>query len=608
MAYQINKWDGTALVVLEDGRIDTTTSLKLVGRNYAGYGEIQNENFIHLLENFSSGGPPPTPIKGQIWFDSSKNILNVYDGVDWGPISSASVSEISPSTPSIGDFWFKSTTNQLFVYDGTSPYSQAGWKIIGPEAVDPPFGTTRLVSRKIRDLNGNFHAISQLIIDGVVIAIISNDIFTIGPADAIPNFSELTKGITLATTADITGALDGTAASALKLFVPRKINGVNFDGTADITVPASLNFSISRGTHLVGNSLSFNGTQDVLWSVDASSSNITGKLVARDSTGGFSAGEITATFNGDLTGNLTGDIFSSNGVKVLDSGNTGNNATFIGDVTGNISGNAQTASKLLVSRTINGVSFDGTQNIVISANSNAGLFAGNYIVPIKSGGQPGDPYVGAFAETWNIKADSTNQPLHLVARDAQGNFVASEITANLNGNAATATRLQTSRNINGIPFNGTVNITVFDDSKFPVTGGQLSGFLTLHARPTQPFHAATKEYVDYKTKSVEDLIPPIFFSLDTKGLNETAQGGPGSVVELLNTLAPPSQFAAGTLCRIASTIQNVSSVAASTTGRFIGRSFLTGTEVTTTVDNPSRNNDLIYQVNSTRSSWQYVQG
>ena len=48
MAYTINKFNGTELVVLEDGTIDTSTSLGLVGRNYVGYGETQNENFVFL--------------------------------------------------------------------------------------------------------------------------------------------------------------------------------------------------------------------------------------------------------------------------------------------------------------------------------------------------------------------------------------------------------------------------------------------------------------------------------------------------------------------------------------------------------------------------------
>lgn len=48
----------------------------------------------------------------------------------------------------------------------------------------------------------------------------------------------------------------------------------------------------------------------------------------------------------------------------------------------------------------------------------------------------------------------------------------------LNGNASTATRLATTRQINGVNFDGTANITVADDTKLPLTGGDLSGPIT----------------------------------------------------------------------------------------------------------------------------------
>ena len=49
MAYIINKTNGTQIAVVEDGTIDQTTDPKLVGKNYAGYGEIQNENFTCIF-------------------------------------------------------------------------------------------------------------------------------------------------------------------------------------------------------------------------------------------------------------------------------------------------------------------------------------------------------------------------------------------------------------------------------------------------------------------------------------------------------------------------------------------------------------------------------
>ena len=76
MAYVINKTDGTQLVVLQDAAVDSTTSLSFVGRNYVGYGEIQNENFLFLLENFANISAPITPIKGQVWFDYECLVLD----------------------------------------------------------------------------------------------------------------------------------------------------------------------------------------------------------------------------------------------------------------------------------------------------------------------------------------------------------------------------------------------------------------------------------------------------------------------------------------------------------------------------------------------------
>jgi len=68
MAYKINKTNGALLVDLIDGTVDTnSTSLTLVGRNYSGYGEAFNENFVKLLENFSNTNSPTNPIAGQLW-------------------------------------------------------------------------------------------------------------------------------------------------------------------------------------------------------------------------------------------------------------------------------------------------------------------------------------------------------------------------------------------------------------------------------------------------------------------------------------------------------------------------------------------------------------
>ena len=80
MAYQVDRFNGTFLVSVDDGTIDTTTDIRFVGKNYAGYGEVQNENFLHLLENFANTSAPPKVLTGQIWYDSGNKKLKFYDG------------------------------------------------------------------------------------------------------------------------------------------------------------------------------------------------------------------------------------------------------------------------------------------------------------------------------------------------------------------------------------------------------------------------------------------------------------------------------------------------------------------------------------------------
>lgn len=74
----------------------------------------------------------------------------------------------------------------------------------------------------------------------------------------------------------------------------------------------------------------------------------------------LTADNITATnIEGDLVGNVTGSL-------------TGN---VTGNVTGDVTGNATTATRLATARTINGVSFNGTANITVTAA--AGTVTGN---------------------------------------------------------------------------------------------------------------------------------------------------------------------------------------------------------------------------------------
>lgn len=125
MPYILNKTNGTIVATVDDASLDLTTDLVFLGRNYAGYGEVQNENFLKLLENFSNRTAPAKPIEGQLWYDSTNKKLNVYDNKYWKAIANLEVSSEAniPSTtkaPTKGDLWYNTDTDQLNVYNGST--------------------------------------------------------------------------------------------------------------------------------------------------------------------------------------------------------------------------------------------------------------------------------------------------------------------------------------------------------------------------------------------------------------------------------------------------------------------------------------------------------
>lgn len=349
MAYSINKFNGEQLIVLEDGTIDTSTSLGLVGRNYVGYGETQNENFVFLLENFSNAAPPSRPLKGQLWFNSQKNVLHVYDGSQWIVVGASALSEQPPTDPNVGTMWLKTPINTLNVWTGTE------WRFIGPEAAQG-FGTTRARSTTLEDSIGNPRPVIYLEIDGTIIGICTNSAFTVNPSASIPGFSSnLLAGVNLRTNFVINGNVTGSSGSTSKFTTPRAINGVAFDGQADITVKSSTTNKLKKGSYISGSD--FDGSTEQTWSVDATSANIIGKVVARNSEGGFAAGTITA----DLVGNVTGNVTASSGTSSF---NIVQANTFVGAT---LTGTANAARQLANSPKINGVTFTGLTDVIVPA-------------------------------------------------------------------------------------------------------------------------------------------------------------------------------------------------------------------------------------------------
>ena len=187
MAYLVNKTDGTLLATLLDGQVDRThASLALIGKQVTNYGEIQNENFVRLAENFSSAIDPANPIEGQLWWDSAADTMQVFDGAVWRPVTGFVSLTSTPVNSNTGDQWWDPVKQQYSVYNGTE------WVLIGP-VYSAQDGKTGALVENVLDTADVNHTIVAIYHNDVRTAIISSASFT--PKTAIAGFATVAAGM-----------------------------------------------------------------------------------------------------------------------------------------------------------------------------------------------------------------------------------------------------------------------------------------------------------------------------------------------------------------------------------------------------------------------------
>jgi hypothetical protein len=231
MAYTINSFTGVnSDITIEDGTVNQSTALKMIGKNYAGYGELQNENFYHLLENFAGTGEPARKVTGMIWYDATENRIRFYDGQRFRPASGAEVSTLQPEGQTAGDFWLDSANDQVFVYTGSE------YILVGPQTTSQGQVTQLETGFAKSSYDGSLKPIVRAYVNGDVIFTVSQESFPINTAEAenldLANYTEVKSGLTLRNT-NSTGYTSGptrfwgTASAAEKLVV----DGTVFDSS-----------------------------------------------------------------------------------------------------------------------------------------------------------------------------------------------------------------------------------------------------------------------------------------------------------------------------------------------------------------------------------------
>ena len=170
MAYKINKTDGTLLVDLLDGSIDTSVSdITLIGRNYKGFGELINENFVKMLENFASSSAPANPLRGQLWYDTAENRLKVYNGTAFAT-NGIIVASTQPNLAT-GDIWLNSLTNQMSFFDGTDLV------LVGPTHTAAQ-GVSGFVAQSILNTQNQTKTVLKFFVQNTLIGVWSSAQFT----------------------------------------------------------------------------------------------------------------------------------------------------------------------------------------------------------------------------------------------------------------------------------------------------------------------------------------------------------------------------------------------------------------------------------------------
>ena len=363
MAYTINLTDGTVFATVNDGTVNTASSMTLVGKNYAGYGEFLDENFIHLLENGSNTTAPAAPLTGQLWWDKTNTLLKVYNGTTFKTISAATASATAPASNVTGDLWYDTTNQQVKVYTGAS------FIVVGP-AFTSTEGTAGAIPETVNDNTATPHYITGLYVAGTRVAIVSKDANFTAAAPTSTLFPTIYKGITISNSADtvMAGNVRNTG------------NVVITSGGATTQIVSSTGVYTTGFESVTGNVIGGNVSTAGLVTATG---NVTGgnvisvaavSGVSMVATANITGGNISTAGLATVTGNVTGGNINTGGLVTATGNVRGGNVVSVAAVsgvsivaTGNVDGgNLRTAGLI-----------SATGNITAAANVAGTYFLGN---------------------------------------------------------------------------------------------------------------------------------------------------------------------------------------------------------------------------------------
>jgi len=545
MSYKLNKTDGELLVELADGIIDnSTTDITLVGKNYKGFGEFINENFIKMVENFAGTNTPGKPLVGQLWYDTGQARLKLYDGSTFRTAGGPIVSNTQPDMVA-GDIWIDNENNKMYFFDGTDLV------LVGPE-YDAAQGQTGFEVASVIDISARERVVLKIWIGGTLFGVITKEEFLLAGENKIPGFPDdeddivipkrqkYSQGFNLVDsnfwyrgTASEARSLvdtDGTAYSSAD-FLPTGENGET-TGSIKIKNSAGLSIGIADTEYMT---LKIVGTTTTLETQQSGTD-----VAIRTRSGN----QFTDALKIDAINSRMG-IFKSEPEYTLD-----------------VAGTMHTSSSVIIDGdlTVNGdATYVNVQNLQVedinielgvsdgSIENDAGVDGAGIIIKSSEGDKTFvyDNSTTSFDSNLNFNLEAGNEFRINDTLIASSTELGSGITlASGLSQIGTLVNLNVDNiNLDGNTISTSVTGLTFDLSgPMNVSNTQIKDVND----PTDPQDSATKAYVDRVVDS-----EPVVMALDTTGLASPSAGNPYTdVIGILETLFPASEKEENTVARI----------------------------------------------------------
>jgi microcystin-dependent protein len=404
--------DNKLPITVYDNTSSTDTSLTFPGRNVTGYGQTIAENFLALLENFAKETQPVNPVEGQLWYNTTDGVLQLWDSTTWKAASNIQKGGVEPQTEQskVGELWVDTTNQQLYVYSGTR------WILVGPN-----FSTglrSGPIVESITDSDNVSRVILIFYIEDIPVIIFSKDSFT--PKLSLSGFITIKSGLNITENNIGLGGFDtkiyGAATSAESLIV------------SDVEIPAAkfLRSDIINTTEF---GINVRNNQGVTIGVNGTFSLTTSDVASRiyDSTPG---GSIDLQINNDgIPSTVLRVIGNTVGVNVLSP-----------DEALHVDGNIKTNGSLILTGTTASSNFNnGTFRTAGGAAITKNLIIGDGLkVTGVSEFDNTQPSATDFYDSGTVLKRWKNvRTKNLIAETIEG-----VLTGNIVGNASTATNLK----------------------------------------------------------------------------------------------------------------------------------------------------------------------